>query len=81
MKNISKELKDKIEKEIQTLSDIREEFYEFLDKNIEKSDNKTDIYDFSKAKDLDAKEVYNRFFKLDYQARKLRGIINQLTGI
>ncbi len=65
--------KIQIEKELQTLIDIREEFYGFLDKNLQKS--KDGGYDFSNNAKLNAKDVYERFFKLDYQARKLRGLI------
>lgn len=31
---------------------------------------KVDIFDFSKAKTMDPKEVYNHFYKFDYAIRK-----------
>jgi len=65
--------KDEVEKEVARLMEIRNEFYEFLDENIPK-DN-FGKYDFSDSPKLEAKRVYELFYKLDYQARKLRGII------
>lgn len=66
--------KQQVQKEVDTLIKIREEFYAFLDENVPK-DEKTNGYDFSKNPTLDAKKVYEHFFKLDYQARKLRGFL------
>lgn len=66
--------KDEIKKELDTLIQIRESMYEFLDKNLQK-DKISGAYDFSSNPTLDAKEVYSNFFKLDYQARKLRGFL------
>ncbi len=65
--------KTKIENELKKLIDIREEIYEYLDSNL--SQSKNGGYDFSNNPKLDAKDVYERFFKLDYQARKLRGFL------
>lgn len=65
--------KEEISKELDKLITIREEMYDFLDKNLTK--DKNGIYDFSKNPSLNAKSVYERFFKLDYQARKLRGFL------
>jgi hypothetical protein len=65
--------KDEVEKETKTLIEIRKEFYDYLDKNIPKKEH--GIYDFSSSPKLDAKKVYELFYKLDYQARKLRGIL------
>ena len=67
--------KDYIKSENKKLIEIRNELYEFLDKNI--PHNKDGSFDFSKNPKLDAKEVYDRFFKLDYQARKLRALLGQ----
>ncbi len=64
--------KNMIESELKKLREIREEFYEYLDKNIP---SKNIGYDFSQNTKLDAKEVYERFFKLDYQSRKLGGFL------
>ena len=65
--------KEEVEKEANKLIEIRNEFYQFLDENIPKKD--FNIYDFSSNPKLDAKKVYELFYKLDYQARKLRGIL------
>jgi len=65
--------KDDVQREVDNLIKIRNEFYNYLDQNIPKKD--FNIYDFSTKPTLDAEEVYQLFFKLDYQARKLRGIL------
>ncbi len=67
--------KDYIRSENKKLIEIRDEIFEFLDKNI--PHNKDGSFDFSSNPKLDAKEVYERFFKLDYQARKLRALLGQ----
>ena len=64
-----------MEEELQKLIDIRESFLDFLDTNIPKKEN--GLFDFSTDPTLDAKAVYEHFFKLDYQARKLRGFLVQ----
>ena len=66
--------KDYIREENSKLIQIRDEIFDFLDKNIPQVDGN---FDFSKNPTLDAKEVYERFFKLDYQARKLRALLGQ----
>ncbi len=66
--------KDYIREENSKLIQIRDEVFDFLDKNIPQVDGN---FDFSKNPTLDAKEVYERFFKLDYQARKLRALLGQ----
>jgi len=71
--------KEYVEKENNNLIKIRKEFLDFLDKNIPK--NKNGGYDFSTNPTLDAKEVYEKFFKLDYQARKLRALLNQTYNL
>lgn len=48
---------------------LRKEFYAFFNEHIPKME-KVDIFDFSKAKTMDAKEVYNHFYKFDYAIRK-----------
>ncbi len=65
--------KNDVQMQSDKLMQIREEFYSFLDKNLQVSKNGG--YDFSTNPTLNAKEVYEHFFKLDYQARKLRGIL------
>ena len=58
--------------ELDKLIEIREEFYQFLDDNIPK--NSDGMYNF-KNSSLSSEEVYSRFFKIDYQSRKLRGFL------
>ena len=65
--------KDYVKKEMMALTDIREDFYTYLDQHIDKdADGK---YNFENAPVLNAQEVYEKFFALDYQARKLRGFL------
>jgi len=72
-------MSDNVKEEIENLTKAREEFYDFLDANIKKDSN--DIYDFSDNPTLDAKSVYELFYKLNYQARKLRGSLYQTYNI
>ncbi len=72
--------KEEIKKELDKLIDIREDFYGYFDKNL-KNDTKNGGYDFSSKPTLDAKEVYEHFFKLDYQARKLRGLLFKVCDL
>ena len=67
--------KSYIEKENAKLIEIRKEIFSYLDSHIPK--NKDGSFDFSDNPKLDAKDVYERFFKLDYQARKLRALLVQ----
>ncbi len=67
--------KSYIEKENAKLIEIRKEIFDYLDQHIPK--NKDGSFDFSDNPKLDAKDVYERFFKLDYQARKLRALLVQ----
>ncbi len=71
--------KDYIKRETDKLIEIRREFYNFLDKNIQK--DKFGIYIFKENPKLDAKKVYELFYKLDYQARKLRGILINIFNL
>jgi len=66
--------KEMIEKELAKLIDVRESFLAYLDNAIPK-DSRGLAFDFSKAPTLDAKRVYEHFYKLDYQARKIRGFL------
>lgn len=66
--------KEMIEQELNKLIEVREAFLEYLDASIPKEDN-GQVFDFSQDPTLDAKSVYEHFFKLDYQARKLRGFL------
>ena len=70
--------KDSARKEFKEYESVRDEFFNFLDKNIPFIKG-TNSYDFGRAKSLDPKEVYELFFKLDYQARKVRGIAVELV--
>lgn len=63
-----------IKKELRAYETVRDEFYQFFDAGL-KRDDTTGSFDFSNAPTLDAKTVYELFFKLDYQARKIRGIV------
>lgn len=69
-----------IEKELVKLIDAREAFLAYLDANIPK-DKSGFAYDFSNHPTLDAKSVYEHFYKLDYQARKIRGFIVGKMGL
>ena len=64
-----------VETEVRRLMEIRNAFYAYLDDNIPKDGGGN--YDFTSAPALDAKSVYEHFFKLDYQARKLRAYLVQ----
>lgn len=63
-----------IEKELAKLLDAREAFLAFIDANVPK-DKQGITFDFSNHPTLDAQSVYEHFYKLDYQARKLRGFV------
>ena len=67
-----------MKKELDKLIDIRKDFYEFLDTAIPKDDKGMYIFENST---LSSQEVYKRFFKLDYQARKLRGFLVKDYGL
>jgi len=66
--------KEAIMKELKAYEERRNEFYKFLDEHIPQNTD-TGIYDFSGKVVLDAQKVYELFHKLDYQARKIRGIV------
>lgn len=71
--------KEQAKKEFMQYEKVRDDFYALLDKNIPLLPNSTS-YDFSKANTLNAKDVYELFFALDYQARKIRGLaVNMLN--
>jgi hypothetical protein len=73
-------MENKVLQEIDNLTKAREEFYDYLDANIKKDENNMS-YDFSDNPTLDAKSVYELFYKLNYQARKLRGSLHQAYNI
>jgi len=71
--------KEYVEKENAKLIEIRKDFYNYLDKNIPKKEDGS--FDFSQNPTLDAKDIYEKFFKLDYQARKLRALLVQIYDL
>ncbi|WP_458700919.1 hypothetical protein ACKGJI_02165 [Sulfurospirillum sp. 1307] len=72
--------KEMVEKELDKLIKIRTDFIDYLDRNIPKKSNNME-FDFENNPKLDAKDVYEHFFKLDYQARKLRGFLVSELGL
>ncbi len=68
-----------VRKEMKKYETYRNDFYELFDRKIPKKEN--GLFDFENAPALDAKEVYDLFFKLDYQARKLRGLLIEARDI
>jgi len=67
-----KNLRETAKKELEELAKVRSEFYKYLDTHLPKTE---DRFDFSTNPQLDAKDIYTLFYKLDYQARKLRPYI------
>jgi hypothetical protein len=63
-----------IEKELEKLIEARDAFMAYFDVNVPKDKNGI-AFDFSTHPTLDAKTVYEYFYKLDYQARKIRGFV------
>lgn len=74
------EEKELIEQELKKLIDVREAFLAYLDSAIPK-DKQGIAYDFTAHPTLDAKSVYEHFYKLDYQARKIRGFMVGKLGL
>jgi len=72
--------KEEIKKELDKLIDIRTDFLAYFDSNLAKKNNGME-FDFEATPTLDAKKVYEHFFKLDYQARKLRGFLVKELGL
>lgn len=68
-----------IEQELTKLIDAREAFLAYIDANVPK-DKHGIAFDFSNHPTLDAKSVYEHFYKLDYQARKIRGFVIRQMG-
>ncbi len=71
--------KEKAIKEFKRYEEMRMEIYDLFEKKIPKKPDGT--YDFEAAKPLEAKEMFDLFFKLDYQARKIRGIAINALGV
>ncbi len=70
---------DDVKKEMRKLEEIRSEFYALLDVSIPK--DAKGHFDFSQNSSIDAEDVYKNFFKLDYQARKIRGLLMEARDI
>jgi len=69
-----------IEQELAKLIEAREAFLNYLDNAVPK-DKHGIAFDFSNHPTLDAKSVYDHFYKLDYQARKIRGYLVGKLGL
>lgn len=68
------ELQQEFDELITSFSVARENFYNFFDKNLSK--NEFGGYNFNNET-LNAKEVYELFFKYDTQARKAKAILTR----
>ncbi len=68
-----------VRKEMKAYEAARNDFFALFDEKIPKKPN--GLFDFSSHPLLDAEEVYKRFYKLDYQARKLRGLLIEARDI
>jgi hypothetical protein len=66
---------EEIKEDMQKFWQAREDFYKYLDESIPK--DSMGVFEFGNDVTLSAKEVYKHFFKIDYQARKLRGYLVQ----
>ena len=71
--------KEKAMSEFKAYERMRLEMYDFLEKYIPKDESGR--LDFSQAKCIPASEVFDRWFALDYQARKIRGIAVNCLGL
>ena len=71
--------KEKAINEFKKYEKMRLKMYDYFDSLIPKDEK--GIYDFKRAKNLDVKEVFEMFCKLDYQARKIRGIAVNCLGV
>ena len=71
---IKPETPEEIKIEIEKFDAIREDFLDYIDSKIGKKANGFEM-DFENAEDMRAEDVYRNFFKLDYQARRLRAYI------
>jgi hypothetical protein len=60
---------DEFKKELNELFEIRDELFAFLDASLPK-DKSGFAFDFSENPTLDAKKLYDFFYKYDYKARK-----------
>ncbi|NPA56937.1 MAG: hypothetical protein GXO19_04270 [Epsilonproteobacteria bacterium] len=65
--------------EFKKYEEMRQEMYSFLEEFIPRREDGT--LDFERAREINAKEVFDRWFKLDYQARRIRGIAINCLGL
>ncbi len=72
--------KEMLERELEKLIEARDSFLAYLDTHIPK-DTKGLNFDFSTQPTLDAQSIYEHFYKLDYQARKIRGFLVGKFGL
>jgi hypothetical protein len=61
--------KEAYDKEREEVFKIRDELFDFLDRSLPQKPN-SQAYDFAAQPKLDAKELYEIFYKYDYQIRK-----------
>ncbi len=71
--------REKAMEEFKKYERMRQEMYDLFERYIPKKGDGT--FDFSEAKCIDAKEIFDLCFKLDYQARKIRGIAIKALGL
>ena len=69
-----------IDKELEKLIEARDAFMAYFDENVPKDKNGI-AFDFSNHPTKDEKTVYEHFYKLDYQARKIRGFVIRNLGV
>lgn len=66
-------------KEMKQYEVCRNAFYDYLDNHVAK-DNQGQ-FDFAASEKFDPAEIYALFYKLDYQARKIRGLLIEARDI
>ena len=71
--------KEQAMQEFKKYEQMRGEMYEFLERYIPKKEDGS--LDFERAGQVSAKEIFDRWFRLDYQARRIRGIAINCLGL
>jgi len=74
------EEKAQVQAELQKFWKLRSDFLAYLDETLPKEKNGL-AFDFTQHPTLDAKQVYELFFKMDYQGRKIGGLLVKAHGI
>ena len=69
-----------VKENIKNLLENRAEFYALFDEKIPKLGD-TDVFDFKNAKQVDIKEIYQKFYKYDYAIRKLLPYLYEAYGV